>query len=145
MSEHDDALSRILAASRQSRFTTLGVPYPKAWYEGLAARMRGDDAGAREAFAAARLELEKSLLADPTDGKVLSLLSMVDAALGQREAIAGAQRACALTAPTPRSAPMVGCHLAVVYAWLGQPDPAFAELEKWMVLPASGNLPAEPT
>ena len=58
---------------------------PKAWYEGLAARMRGDKKGAQAAFAAARLEVEKAVLADASDGRALSLLAMIDAGLGRQE------------------------------------------------------------
>src|SRR5262249_13802003 len=62
-----------------------GVRYPKNWYEGLAARMRGDKNGAQAAFAAARLEVEKTVLADASDGRALSLLAMIDAGLGRQE------------------------------------------------------------
>ncbi|MBE7157291.1 MAG: protein kinase [Rhodospirillales bacterium] len=145
LSEHDaDALSRVLAASKQTQFLVSGVPHPKPWYEALAARMRGDEAGARTAFAAARLETEKSVLANPRSAKLLSLLAMIDAGLGRNEAVDEAQRACAMVSHSTAS-PVIGCNLAVVHAWLGQPDAAFAELERWVDRPAGNNLPSRPT
>ena len=56
---------------------------PKAVDEGLAARMRGDKKGAQAAFAAARLEVEKAVLADASDGRASSLLAMIDAGLAR--------------------------------------------------------------
>src|SRR5262249_26642552 len=95
---HDpDSVSQISAHAAETTFVFNGVRYPKSWYEGLAARMRGDNKGAQAAFAPARREIEKAVLADPADGRVLSLLAMIDAGLGQREqAVQEAERACDL-------------------------------------------------
>ena len=58
--QHDaNALSRVLAVGVQDQFSIVGVVYPKAWFATLAAKMRGDSAGAQAAFAAARPEVEK--------------------------------------------------------------------------------------
>ena len=43
------------------------------------------------------------------------------------------------------SGPIVASNLAVVYAWTGQPDLAFATLEEWVRRPAGTNLPAQPS
>ena len=58
-----------------------------------------------------------------------------------------AKRACELRPLETSSldAPVVGCNLAVVYAWTGQPDLALAELGRWVDLPAGSNLPMQPT
>jgi Flp pilus assembly protein TadD len=125
-----------------------GVKYPKSWYEGLAARMRGDKKGAQAAFAAARLEVEKAVLADASDGRALSLLAMIDAGLGRQEqAVQEAEHACDLVTfeNSGPSAPIVRCNLAVVYAWNGQFDFAISELDQLVNRPAGTNLPAQPT
>src|SRR5713101_3747050 len=83
---HDpDSVSRIAARAAETTFVFNGVKYPKSWYEGLAARMRGDTKGAQAAFTEARLEVEKAVLADASDGRALSLLAMIDAGLGRQE------------------------------------------------------------
>lgn len=125
-----------------------GVKYPKSWYEGLAARMRGDKKGAQAAFAAARLEVEKAVLADASDGRGLSLLAMIDAGLGRQEqAVQEAEHACELEPfeNLGQNAPIVRCNLAVVYAWNGQFDLAISELDQLVNRAAGSNLPAQPT
>jgi serine/threonine protein kinase/tetratricopeptide (TPR) repeat protein len=146
---HDpDSVSRISAQAAETTFVFNGVKYPKIWYEGLAARMRGDKKGAQTAFAAARLEVEKAVLADASDGRALSLLAMIDAGLGRQEqAVQEAEHACDLVTfeSSGVSAPIVRCNLAVVYAWNGQFDFAISELDQLVNRPAGINLPAQPT
>jgi tetratricopeptide (TPR) repeat protein len=146
---HDpDSVSRISARAAETTFVFNGVKYPKSWYEGLAARMRGDKQGAQAAFAAARLEVEKAVLADASDGRALSLLAMIDAGLGKQEqAVQEAEHACDLVTfeNSGSSAPIVRCNLAVVYAWNGQFDFAISELDQLVNRPAGTNLPAQPT
>jgi len=146
---HDpDSVSRISKQAAETTFVFNTVKYPKSWYEGLAARMRGDKKGAQAAFAAARLEVEKAVLADASDGRALSLLAMIDAGLERQEqAVQEAKHACALEtfenfAP---NAAIVRCNLAVVYAWNGQFDLAISELDQLVNRPAGTNLPAQPT
>ena len=146
---HDpDSVSRISAQAAETTFVFNGVKYPKSWYEGLAARMRGDEKGAQAAFAAARLEVEKAVSADASNGRALSLLAMIDAGLGhQEQAVQEAEHACDLVTfeNSGPSAPIVRCNLAVVYAWNGQPDLAISTLEPLVNRPAGTNLPAQPT
>jgi tetratricopeptide (TPR) repeat protein len=146
---HDpDSVSRISARAAETTFVFNGVKYPKSWYEGLAARIRGDKEGAQAAFAAARLEVEKVVLADASDGRALSLLAMIDAGLGRQEqAVQEAEHACELETfeNSGSSAPIVRCNLAVVYAWNGQFDFAISELDQLVNRPAGTNLPAQPT
>jgi serine/threonine-protein kinase len=149
LADHDaDAVLRVLAGAADSSFAINGVNYPKAWFEGLADRIRGDAAGAQTAFSAARLEVEKALLMDATNGRALGLMAMIDASLGRpEEAVREAQHACDLK-PFENSAldaPIVHCNLAVVYAWSGQSDLAIAELDKLVGRPAGINIPAQPT
>jgi serine/threonine-protein kinase len=146
---HDpDSVSRISAQAAETTFVFNGVKYPKRWYEGLAARMRGDKTGAQAAFAAARAEVEKAVSADASDGRALSLLAMIDAGLGRQEqAVQEAEQACDLVRfeNSGPSAPIVRCNLAVVYAWNGQVDLAISALDSLVTRPAGTNLPAQPT
>src|SRR6266513_5216721 len=146
---HDpDSVSRISARAAETTFVFNATRHPKSWYEGLAARMRGDKKGAQAAFAAARLEVEKAVLADASDGRALSLLAMIDAGLGRQEhAVQEAEHACDLVTfeNSGPSAPIVRCNLAVVYAWNGQPDLAISALDSLVNRPAGTNLPAQPT
>jgi serine/threonine protein kinase/tetratricopeptide (TPR) repeat protein len=149
LADHDpDAVLRILARATNSSFVINGVSYPKTWFEGLAARMGGDDAAAKTAFSAARLEVEKAVRADATDGRTLGLLAMIDAGLGRpEEAVREAQQACDLEPfeISALAAPIVRCNLGVVYAWSGQLDLAIAELDKLVGKAAGTSLPAQPT
>ena len=146
---HDpDSVSQISARAAETTFVFNGVKYPKSWYEGLAARMRGDKTGAQAAFAEARLEVEKAVLADASDARALSLVAMIDAGLGRQEqAVHEAEHACDLVTfeSSAVSAPIVRCNLAVVYAWNGQSDLAISILNSLVNRPAGSNLPAQPT
>jgi serine/threonine protein kinase/Flp pilus assembly protein TadD len=149
LADHNaDAVLRGLDPASESTFVFNGVAYPKAWYEGLAARIRGDPAGARTAFTAARVKVERAVLSDVADARQLGLLAMIDAGLGRREeALREARHACEL-APFEKAAmdaPIVRCNLAVVYAWTGDSDLAIDELDKLVVKPGGSNLPAQPT
>ena len=141
---HDpDSVSRISAQAAETTFVFNGVKYPKSWYQGLAARMRGDEKGAQAAFAAARVEVEKAVLADASDGRSLSLLAMIDAGLGRRkQAVEEAEHACDLVTfeNSGPSAPIVRCNLAVVYAWNGKPDLAISTLEPLVNRPAGSKI-----
>ncbi len=143
-----DGLSRIAQTASQSFLGVRGFYYPKAWYSALAARMRGDAAGAHIAFAAARVEVERKALSDPGDARVLCQLAMIDAGLGRKEeAIGEAKRACEMTpySVSAVAAPeMLSC-LAVVYAWVNEPDLAFTLLNDLVDRPAGTNLWYRPT
>ncbi len=131
---HDaDAVLHALAANEGDQVFLWALPYPNAFFEGLAARIRNDTAGAQAAFERARSVFEKAVLADPDDGRVLSVLALIDAGCGRHEdAVREARRACELLSPYkkfPTRQPAARCNLATVYAWTGQPDLAFAELD----------------
>ena len=133
---HDaDALSHFAAQVPADRpFRSFhGTVYPNAWFEGMAARMRGDDAAARTAFAAARVEVERVFQADPSNDRALSLLAVIDAGLGHKEdAIREARRACDMLVRQNAQIVLVTarCQLATVYAWTGERDQALALLDE---------------
>ncbi len=147
-SRNADAVSRFAETAKQPFFGIRGFYYPKAWYAAVAARMRGDAAGALAAFAAARTEVAQEAISDPQDARLLCQLAMIDAGLGRKEeATNEAKRACAMVPPSVSAvaAPeMLGC-LAVVYAWTDEPDLAFARLGELVGQPAGTNLWYRPT
>jgi tetratricopeptide (TPR) repeat protein len=145
---HDTAaISRILS-NNHPVLGWDGISYPDAWFEAIAARIRGDNNAAMKAFAIARPEIQKRVVASPTLGLQLSLLAIIDAGLGHKEqAVDEAKRACELTPFKVNNfdAPTVHCNLAVVYAWTGQNDLAIAELSSLIDRPATGSGIAQPT
>lgn len=142
------AMTTILANTTPSRLVFGGVPYPKAWFEALAARMRHDERGAQAAFRLARVDAERTVQTDPANGRTLGVLAMIDAGLGRRDdAVREALHACELC-PLEKlawAAPVVSCDLAVVYAWTNQPEQACDVLELWVDRPAGFSLPGAPT
>ena len=146
---HDpDAISRILAGVKESALATQGFFYPKGWFEGVAGRIRGDSDGAHAAFASARPDVEKKVLANPDNAKMLSLLAMIDAGLGRNEdAMREGREAYRLLSPekSATASQVVGSNLAVVYAWTAQPDLAFQLLDEMAGRAAGINLIYQPT
>ena len=141
------AISRRLNEVQPPQLAMGGFLYPKGWYEGWAARLRGDLSAATAAFAEARATLQEAVVADPSNGQPLSLLAVLDAMLGHGElAIREALRACELTPPARfPAAPVVRCNLAAVYAWTGRRPEAIDILGQWLNRPAGIALPAQPT
>jgi serine/threonine-protein kinase len=141
-----EQIRRTLQATDLRRITNSGFAYPKTWFEALAERIRGNDAAAKVAFSSARAEVESAVLADPGNGRALDLLALIDAGLGRlEEAVAEAIRATVQMKDSATDAPIAGCNLAIVYAWSGEPDLAFATLEPLLNKPAGRNMPAQPT
>src|SRR4029077_8069331 len=124
------AISRVLS-TEHAPIAENGMIFPDAWFEALAARLRGDNSAALNAFRAARPHMEESVRADPARGTPLSFLAMIDAGLGRAEqAVEEGKRACELSSFKINNldAVAVRANLAVVYAWIGQNDLAIAEL-----------------
>ncbi len=144
-----DALSRTLRDSKEAEYDIIGYLYPKAWYEAIAALLRGDEAALRTSLSNARPGLERSVRDEPTAGIPLGTLAMADALLGRAEdAVREGRRACELCdfQNAALGAPIVRCNLAVVYAWTNQPNLALAELDKLAALPFEGlSYPDVPT
>jgi TolB-like protein/tetratricopeptide (TPR) repeat protein len=107
------------------------IPFPRAWCEGVVARLRGDDAGFHATFSRARTEAAK-LVAEQSDyAEALCVLGMLDAALGNRDdAIREGRRAVELLPVTKDSiiGPLLVQNLALIYAWTGEKDLAFEQL-----------------
>jgi serine/threonine-protein kinase len=127
-----------------------GVPFPRAWCEGLVARLANDNDGARAAFIRARAEVEEILRAQPNYAEGLCALGVIDAALGKKkEAIQEGRRAvelCPLTKDSLTGAALIQ-YLAVIYAWTGEKQLALRQLETLARIPAgisSGELRVDP-
>ncbi len=117
------------------------IPFPNSWCQGLAARLRGDQTAARDAFDNARKELEKSVGSQPNYAQGLCALGVVDAALGNKEdAIREGERAVKLM-PSSKSAvdgAALMRYLAIIYAWTGEKDRAIERLTEAVKLPVAG-------
>ena len=74
--DHDFAeAERVLAASTREDFQDIDYSfyYPKAWFEAMIARAKGDSARATAAFSAARTILEQRLAVKPEDARTLAV------------------------------------------------------------------------
>ena len=151
---------RQLNASRYERYNDIGVggpaaildgyTFPKAWYEGLIARGRGDLAAAGRAFESAQRVVESDLAKAQEDAKLMAMLGLVHAMRGQKEeAIAAGRRAVELL-PISRDAydgPLLAVKLAVIYAQVSETDRALEllmDLVKTPNGPTPGTLRVEP-
>jgi TolB-like protein/class 3 adenylate cyclase len=110
-----------------------GFMCPRAYWEGAVALWRKDSAKARQAFQAARADVEQALAKQPDLPAALTVLGMIDAGLGRKEeAIREGERACDLM-PITKDAldgSAFEVNLAQIYAWLGEKDRAIDRIEK---------------
>jgi TolB-like protein len=139
--DHDFAeAERVLAASPREDFQEIDYSfyYPKAWFEAMIARAKGDSARANAAFSAARTILEQRLAVKPEDARTIVVLAQVDAGLGHKElAIQEAQHAVDLM-PVSKDiydGALVLEGLAQVYTWTNEPDRAIELLQKLVTMP----------
>jgi TolB-like protein/Tfp pilus assembly protein PilF len=134
---------RVLAASPREDFQDIDYSfyYPKAWFEAMIARAKGDSARATAAFSAARTILEQRLAAKPEDARTIAVLAQVDG-LGHKElAIQEAQQAVDLM-PVSKDiydGALVLEGLAQVYTWANEPDRAIELLQKLVTMPGYTN------
>jgi serine/threonine-protein kinase len=150
----------LLSSSRRSNYNDMGFggpagmvdgySFPKAWYEGLVARARGDARAAHAAFESAHRVVHADLMHWTDDPKTSAMLALVEAALGKKEeALRLASRAVELL-PVSRDAydgPILETNLAVVEAHFGESDRAIKCLSKLASLPngpTPGTLRVEP-
>ncbi|MEO7724544.1 MAG: adenylate/guanylate cyclase domain-containing protein [Chthoniobacterales bacterium] len=132
------AAEKAISAMTADGYSNQGVQFTRAWCDGLVARIRGDASAARSEFAAARTEVESSLRSEPNHAQALSLLGMIDAALGQKEdAIREGRRAVELQ-PLQRNSidgALAIEYLAVTYAWAGETEQALEQLKRATTIP----------
>jgi tetratricopeptide (TPR) repeat protein len=134
------AAERALAAMPAGGCYDENIPFPTSWCEGLAARLRGDDRAARDAFIRARNELVQNLGNERSYAQGFCALGVVDAALGNRqEAIREGELAIKLM-PAKESAiegSVLIQYLAIIHAWTGDKDRAIELLTEAAQLPGS--------
>jgi TolB-like protein/class 3 adenylate cyclase/Flp pilus assembly protein TadD len=115
---------------------------PRAYFEAVAARARGDATVARAGFTAARTEVEKTTREQPDYAQGLTILGLIDAGLGRKDdAIREGRRAVELV-PVSKDAidgTDLILNLAVIYAWTGEKDLALKQLAEAAQLPSSLN------
>jgi tetratricopeptide (TPR) repeat protein len=141
-----ETILRILEATDLPRITNTGMAYPKAWFQALAERLRGNKSASQAAFLIARADIENAVAAHPGNGRKLGVLAIIDAALEHYEsALAEALRAREQMKSSATDAPIGDCNLAIVYAWTGQRDRAITTLEPLIGQPAGRNVLAQPT
>jgi len=151
LDERDFAAAKLaLAAMSAEGSHNAGFQFPRSWWEAVVARASGDLEGARAAFNAARIEVEKSIRNEPDYAEPISILAMIDAGLGRKqEAIDEARRAVELL-PVTKDAingSLALGHLAKVYAWTGEKDEACKQLAIATKLPGDisyGELRLDP-
>jgi TolB-like protein/Flp pilus assembly protein TadD len=125
-------------------------PVPRAWHEGLLAKLRQDAPAAHAAFIAARAEIEKLVRAQPGNTRPLSALALIDAKLGDKEkAIQEGRTACDMLPPAKDaiSGVLLISNLARIYALTGEKDLALEQLDivsKIPFGPSYGQLRLDP-
>jgi eukaryotic-like serine/threonine-protein kinase len=142
--EHDPVTAnRALAAMKPGALGSgSGESFPRAWFEGLAARAGGDAAAARAAFESARVEAEATVREQPDYAPNFCVLGMIDAALGRKEdAIREGRRAIELL-PVARDS-IAGAtimeYLAIIYAWTGEKALAIDQVAATLLIPSDLN------
>ena len=126
-----EAMARALTNYPRDGLAINGVKYPRAYWEGVAAKSAGDEAKAQSAFTIARTEVAKIVESQPEFAAALSLLGMIDAGLGRKEeALREGRRACDLL-PISKDAidgVALAVNLAQIYAWTDERDLAIEQI-----------------
>ena len=126
-----EAIERTLKAYPADGAVYNGIKYPRAYWEGVVARWRGEKEKAKDAFSRARNEVQELVTAQPDFAAGLSLLGLIDAGLSHKEdALKEGRRACELV-PIAKDAVdgvAYATNLAQVYTWTGEKDLAIAQL-----------------
>lgn len=151
LSERDAAAVSRAIAVIPATGTSTDINFPRAFCEGLAARLKGDAESAQKAFLAARAEVAKAAHDQPDYGPVYTVLGLIDAALGRKEeAIREGRRGLELL-PVTKDA-LEGAelmkYLGVIYAWCGEKDLAIAQIAATLKIPSTlnyGNLKLRPS
>jgi TolB-like protein/cytochrome c-type biogenesis protein CcmH/NrfG len=132
MAERDwAAAEQALTALGDNPFWADLVTLRRQFGEGLLARAMHDDARARKAFAAARLEQEQVVQQQKDYGPALCALALIDAALGNKEAALQEGRRAMELLPVEKDSvdgQAVIAYFAVIAAWAGERDLALQQL-----------------
>ena len=127
LAERDAAAAEkaLTAAGETPPMSDLAVHFNRLFMEGVIARMLNDQRKAEAAFAAARVEQEKTIHAQPDYGPPLCVLGLIDAALGRKdEALHEGRRAVELL-PIEKDSingPLMIAYSAMIAGWAGEKD-----------------------
>jgi TolB-like protein/Tfp pilus assembly protein PilF len=136
------AVSRALAVIPPEGLSVGSTWSPRAYFEALAARARGDATVARTAFTTARAEVEKIVREQPDYAQGLTVLGLIDAGLGRKDdAIREGRRAVELV-PITKDAldgSDMMLNLTIIYAWTGEKDLALKQLAEAARIPSTLN------
>jgi TolB-like protein/Tfp pilus assembly protein PilF/predicted Ser/Thr protein kinase len=145
------AAANAIAALGNNRVGNDVAKYSPRFLEGLIARMTKDDDKAWAAFTAARAEQETQVQTHPDDAGALSVLGLIDAALGRKEeALREGRRAIELL-PVEKDRLNGGriiVYLAMIAGWVGDKDLACQQLAdaiRYPTGPSYGQLKLLPT
>ena len=152
LQERDPAGAARALANIPSEGYARDVDYevPRAWDEGLMAKLLQNAPAAHAAFRAARAETEKRVRAEPGNAFALSMLARIDAELGEKEkAIREGHTACDMVPPAKDAVDGVELitNLARIYALTGEKDLALEQLDlvsKIPYGPSYGQLRLDP-
>src|SRR5438034_723659 len=144
LAERDPAAAeRALVALGDNTWGEGVINLSRSFGEGLQARMTKDDARARTAFEAARVQQEKIVQAQPDYGPALCVLGLIDAALGRKDlALDEGRRAIALT-PLEKdvvNGSRVLQYFAITAAWAGDKELALQQLEAGLRAPVASLM-----
>src|SRR4030095_9349423 len=127
------AAARALAnIPSESYIPAADYPVPRAWHEGLLAKLRQDAPAAHAAFMAGHADNEEIVRAQPGNARPLSALAIIDAELGEKDkAVQEGRTACDML-PVAKDAirgVQLITNLARIYALTGEKDLALKELD----------------
>ncbi len=120
-----------------------GIQFSRQFGEGLLARAMHNDARARRAFTAARVEQEQLVQKQKDYGPPLCVLGLIDAALGNKEAALQEGRRAMELLPREKDASnneMLVGYFAVIAAWAGEKDLALQQLNEAIPLPGAAYI-----
>ena len=145
LTERDPAAAEraLVALGDNPCFNEPPIILSRSFGEGLLARMTKDEARARTAFEAARVQQEKIGQAQPDYGPPLCVLGLIDAALGRKDlALDEGRRAIALT-PLEKdviNGSRVLQYFAITAAWAGDKELALQQLEAGLRAPVASVM-----
>ncbi len=144
-----DAAAQALVTLPSDGCREEGLPFPRAWCEGLVTGMR-DEQAARPIFLRGRAEVDKMIGRQPDYPEALCVLGLFDAAMGRKDdAIREGARAVELL-PVKKDSingALLIKYLALIYAYCGDKDRAMEQLTVAATLPgylSYGQLRLDP-
>jgi len=145
LAKHDPAAAKqaLVAMGDNDCWGEGMINLSRSFGEGLLARVTKDEAGARTAFEAARVQQEKIVQEQPDYGPTLCVLGLIDAGLGQKDlALDEGRRAIALT-PLEKdvnNGSRVLQYFAITLAWTGEKELAIQQLETGLRAPDASMM-----